>query len=105
VGLLAAQQMTAEHPAKSSREAALRADCPLITPPLAQVGMRQGGVRRVLVPVPLAGSPSQISSKLGLGFGPRRQLERQLNRSELDKDNIFFYELSLDKAQPPSPPA
>jgi hypothetical protein len=72
--------------------------------------MRQGGVRRVLVPVPLAGSPSQISSKLGLGFGPRRRLERQLNRSELDPDrgpdpdNILFYELSLDKAQPPSPP-
>ncbi|KAJ1639895.1 hypothetical protein T492DRAFT_832530 [Pavlovales sp. CCMP2436] len=85
---------------------ALRTDGPLTAaaappPPLPQVGMRQGGVRRVLVPVPIAGSPSQISSKLGLEFGPRRRLERQLNRPG-SPGNILFFELSLEKVQPAS---
>jgi hypothetical protein len=65
----------------------------------ALVGMRAGGVRRILVPIAVAGSASQISSKLDLGFGPKRQLERQINRP--DPYNVFFYELSLDKVQPP----
>lgn len=63
----------------------------------ALLGMRQGGVRRVLVPVPLAGTARQITEKLGLGFGPSRQLERQVNRP--DPYNTFFYEIALDKVQ------
>lgn len=59
--------------------------------------MRQGGARRILVPLAVAGSAAQMSKKLELGFGPARQLERQFNRP--DPDNVFFYELSLDKVQ------
>lgn len=65
----------------------------------ALLGMRAGGTRRVLVPLGVAGSAAQIAQKLGLGFGPSRQLERQFNRP--DPDNVFFYELQLDKVTGP----
>lgn len=63
----------------------------------ALLGVRAGGVRRILVPVSKAGGADQIGTKLGLEFGPRRQLERQFKRQ--DPYNILFYELSVDKVQ------
>lgn len=64
----------------------------------ALVGIRAGGVRRVLVPLAQAGTAAQISGKLELEFGPSRQLARQFNRP--DPDNVFIYELQVDKVQP-----
>lgn len=68
----------------------------------ALVGMRPGGVRRVLVPVKLAAAPKQLAEKLGLEFGPSRQLERQLQRGAADPYAVLVFELQLDKVVPPS---
>ena len=59
----------------------------------AVVGMRQGGVRRIVVPIgagytlPLDKSAGPLPS----GFGPRRQIERELAKQ--DPYNYFFFEV------------
>jgi hypothetical protein len=58
-------------------------------------GMRIGGIRRVIVPVAQGYTlPVDVSAgPVPGGFGPRRQLERELNKA--DPYNYFFFEIEI----------
>ena len=65
----------------------------------AVVGMAQGGVRRVVIPVALAYTLplDRSGGPLPRGFGPRRQIERELNRN--DPYNYFMFEVEAVKVK------
>ena len=56
-------------------------------------GMRKDGVRRIVIPVPLAFTLplDKSGGPLPSGYGPRRQIERELARQ--DPYNYFYYEV------------
>ena len=61
--------------------------------------MRKGGVRRVIVPSKLAFTRplDKSGGPLPAGFGPRRQIERELNKQ--DPDNYFFFEVECQNVR------
>ena len=76
------------------------------------IGMRQGGVRRIVLPVKKKSKDSGeiVDSLLGYtmpvdksagplpeGFGPRRQIERELTKQ--DPYNYFFFEVEAVKVK------
>lgn len=69
----------------------------------AILGMKKGGVRRIVVPVALSYTLPIGSSAgpLPEGFGPRRQIERELT-SKQDPQNFFFFELEMMNVRPPA---
>lgn len=67
------------------------------------VGMRQGGVRRLILPVKTGSAYTlpidKSAGPLPAGFGPRRQLERELTKQ--DPYNYFSFEIEAIKVKPP----
>ena len=63
------------------------------------LGMRQGGVRRLVLPVRIAYTTpvDKSAGPLPSGFGPRRQIERELAKS--DPYNYFFFEVEAVKVK------
>ena len=61
--------------------------------------MRQGGVRRIVVPKALAYTLplDKSGGPLPAGFGPRRQIERELNKQ--DPYNYFEFEVEAQKVR------
>lgn len=62
-------------------------------------GMKQGGVRRLVLPVKAAYSlPLEKSGgPLPEGFGPKRQIERELQRQ--DPYNYFYFEVEASRVR------
>ena len=62
-------------------------------------GMKQGGVRRLVLPIKAAYSLPLESSggPLPDGFGPRRQIERELQRQ--DPYNYFYFEVEATRVR------
>lgn len=62
-------------------------------------GMRQGGTRRLVLPISRAYSlpVDKSGGPLPDGFGPRRQIERELNRQ--DPYNYFYFELEATRVR------
>ena len=62
-------------------------------------GMRQGGRRRLVLPVkraytlPIDKSPGPLPD----GYGPRRQIERELQRD--DPTNYFYFEVEATRVR------
>jgi len=65
------------------------------------LGMRQGGTRRLVLPIKQAFTlPIKDSAgPLPDGFGPRRQIEREIQRN--DPDNYFTFEVQATRVKQP----
>ncbi len=63
------------------------------------IGMAQGGVRRLIIPVSLGYTLplDKSGGPVPRGFGPRRQLERELNRN--DPYNYFLLEVEASRVR------
>ena len=62
-------------------------------------GMKQGGVRRIIVPVTLGYTLplDRSGGPVPPGFGPRRQIERELSKK--DPYNYFFFECEATRVR------
>ena len=64
-------------------------------------GMRQGGIRRLVLPIKTGTAFTMPVDKsagpLPAGFGPRRQIERELAKQ--DPQNYFFFEVEATRVK------
>ena len=62
-------------------------------------GMKQGGVRRLVLPIKAAYSLplDKSGGPVPEGFGPRRQIERELQRQ--DPYNYFYFEIEATRVR------
>ena len=63
-------------------------------------GLRQGGVRRIIIPIASAYTLpiEQSGGPLPEGFGPRQQLKRELNKQ--DPYNYVYFEVEAARVTP-----